>query len=471
MQLLVLIVNLVFYLAFPLHDGAILHKDSMSYVTMDISREPLYPLFLALLRRLFGVESATNEQGSIVGLDGYLFAAVLIQAVAAAFAAFCVFRLFRSFGKTKRQGWLLGLAANACIWAPELLNRFYAARASGYTESIMTEGLGIPFFLLFMVELFNVFRDHRKRDFVLLLVLMFLCVSLRKQLAVTVLTFGAAAFFGDLIGRRRAGRFLAAVIGAVLVLAGSALFDCTYNYFVHGAFAQHTGNAMGIDCVLLYTADESDAALFPEGELRDLFVSMEAEMKERQLRMVDVPADADWMARTDHFADSYDVIGYDVLNQAMFDYMTSHPELGDSTVQWFGGIDRMEVQLRNCLLRQNPSRFLSLWRMEAAEGLVNTILRKSVRFAYAAIALYTLYLLLMLALLFRRRRLMKGNQIAPEALAVSDTLRMAALLLLAIVINTLVVSALIFPQTRYMIYGMGLFYAVLFLMLVKMFRG
>jgi len=35
-----------------------------------------------------------------------------------------------------------------------------------------------------------------------------------------------------------------------------------------------------------------------------------------------------------------------------------------------------------------------------------------------------------------------------------------------IIINSLVVSAVIFPQARYMIYGMGLFYTALMLLII-----
>ncbi|MCM1040111.1 MAG: hypothetical protein NC434_12390 [Ruminococcus sp.] len=43
-----LAVCLLFYLLFPFFDGPIWCVDSASYVYMDISREPLYPTFLAL---------------------------------------------------------------------------------------------------------------------------------------------------------------------------------------------------------------------------------------------------------------------------------------------------------------------------------------------------------------------------------------------------------------------------------------
>lgn len=47
-----LAVSFLFYLMFPLYDGPVWCVDSASYVSMNISREPLYPTFLALVRKV-----------------------------------------------------------------------------------------------------------------------------------------------------------------------------------------------------------------------------------------------------------------------------------------------------------------------------------------------------------------------------------------------------------------------------------
>lgn len=51
---ILLAASFLFYLLFPLLDGPVWCVDSASYVTMDISREPLYPTFLALARNISG---------------------------------------------------------------------------------------------------------------------------------------------------------------------------------------------------------------------------------------------------------------------------------------------------------------------------------------------------------------------------------------------------------------------------------
>ena len=102
-DLLILAVFTVFYLFFFFLDGAVLHADSHSYLYMDISREPVYPLFLAALRGLFGEESF---------LSATSFLQNLVNAACSAYLAIVLIReffgpagdLFSSSDKAKETG-------------------------------------------------------------------------------------------------------------------------------------------------------------------------------------------------------------------------------------------------------------------------------------------------------------------------------------------------------------------------------
>ena len=63
-----------FYLFFAFYDGPVWTKDSLSYASMNITREPLYPTFLWLFRQAFGEES-------------YLMPVIIAQSILAAYAA------------------------------------------------------------------------------------------------------------------------------------------------------------------------------------------------------------------------------------------------------------------------------------------------------------------------------------------------------------------------------------------------
>ena len=68
---------IVFYVGFALLDGPHTYPDSSGYMSMSLAREPMYPLFLGLLRLIFGRW----------GEGAWLQSAVVAQSLIAAWAA------------------------------------------------------------------------------------------------------------------------------------------------------------------------------------------------------------------------------------------------------------------------------------------------------------------------------------------------------------------------------------------------
>ena len=130
---------LLFYLIFPFLDGPVWCVDSNSYAAMDITREPLYPTFLWVFRRMFG-------EGN------YLMPVVAVQSVLGAYAAW---KLAVTVKEYKEGSRILAVLAVCFQIGVVLLNRFVAKRGSSYTVSIMTEGMGFPLYVLFIVQLYN----------------------------------------------------------------------------------------------------------------------------------------------------------------------------------------------------------------------------------------------------------------------------------------------------------------------------
>ena len=245
-----LLLSLSFYLGFALADGPVLCVDTQSYLDMDYSREPLYPLFLAGLRAVFG--TAPSRYGA--DIPRYLVAAVLVQAVA---MAVCVWYFVRVIGSTavdargeewssigfrkaggtgnasagrsgEREGFRTFLLFSIC-WGVDLLNRFAARRGSMYMESIMTESFAIPLFLVFLACAYLFFRTHRPGRLIACTVLMFVLISLRKQMAVSAVILVCFSLLYDLIRRRRWKPFAACVLAAGIAFGGAALADYGYN--------------------------------------------------------------------------------------------------------------------------------------------------------------------------------------------------------------------------------------------------
>lgn len=520
--LFLLFCSATFYLFFIILDGPIWCRDSQGYVDLSPRRPYLYPLFLSGIRRL------TSEQSLRNGLPAYLFYAGVVQALVNAYAAFftaqTVYRIAGG-GRREKRANTMALFALLFQFAVSLLNRFGAARGSMYAETVMSESLAMPIFSLLICHLVLALRAEfapeaggrrgAMRGMVLPLLFvagdLFLLLGLRSQL-VFCLPLVAFSFFVQDVwpkNRRRPLRFGILLLLLLLVFVGNGRAECLYNEKIHGFFAEHTGKHEAVLCTLLYTCSEQDAEEMTvlrdpvsekdisgerdssgEGEgsdgtetsdvgqekvslLRALFVAC----KERGVRMADVPAGADWVETASHYADSYDIIGYDILIPTVETFVKEHPEdfhwdeqthrmiwekekktdanakeKQDEQMRVELAYDTVSGELVKLLLHQNPLPFLRLYAYNIVKGLVCTNGRMMPALIPLCLFLYGLYFLFYLWI-----RKKKEREIA----------LFAEVVFLAIAFNVGMVGAVIFPQPRYMIYSMGLFYTAGMLMVVN----
>ena len=523
--LFLLFCSATFYLFFIFLDGPIWCRDSQGYVDLSPRRPYLYPLFLSGMRRL------TSEQSLRNGLPAYLFYAGVVQALVNAYAVFftaqTVYRIAGG-GRREKRANTMALFALLFQFAVSLLNRFGAARGSMYAETVMSESLAMPIFSLLICHLVLALRVEfapeaggrrgSMRGMVLPLLFvagdLFLLLGLRSQL-VFCLPLVAFSFFVQDVwskNRRRPLRFGILLLLLLLVFAGNGRAECLYNEKIHGFFAEHTGKHEAVLCTLLYTCSEQDAEEMTvlrdpvsekdisgekdssgKGEasertgisdvgqekvslLRALFVAC----KERGVRMADVPAGADWVETASHYADSYDIIGYDILIPTVETFVKEHPEdfhWDDQTHRMIWekekktdanagaseakqdeqmgvelAYDTVSGELVKLLLHQNPRPFLRLYAYNIVKGLVCTNGRMMPALILFCLFLYGLYFLFYLWI-----RKKKEREIA----------LFAEVVFWAIAFNVGMVGAVIFPQPRYMIYSMGLFYTAGMLMVVN----
>lgn len=454
---ILLCVSIGFYLLYPLLDGPVWCVDSGGYVSMHITREPLYPAFLALCRGL----------GRVLRVDA-LVITVVLQSVLAGFTAWYAGKAVRDMKNGSR---VLQLAAILFQFAVTLLCRFAAGRGSAYTDSILTEGVGLSLYVLFMISLFLYVRMRRSRHLWLTFLFSFLLISLRKHMMITLLIMGITFTWYILIRERQIRKFLclAAMIAAVLI-AGK-VFDRTYQYAVRGEWMEHSGNSMGILCTLLYSSDvEKDQTLFEDETVRALYLEIMRQADAQQLLYK--YAGSGWLTVSGHYADSYDRIGYGIINPVVAGYIQEYSET--ETARKF---DAVCGEMSRTLMRQRPVPLLKVYVYNLWKGLVNSIAQANRLLSlYAAAAYLTAgvmawYLVRRGSALQRRIRSVpdKGSMQEEESVQavsgeIGTSLCFTFIVMTGIVVNALVVGIVIFAQPRYMIYSMGLFYTAVCMM-------
>lgn len=379
--------------------------------------------------------------------------AVILQSLLAGFTTWFTGLTVK---KIKDQSTLLQIAAIVFQLAVSLLCRFAANRGSVYTDCIMTEGLGLSLFVLFILELYLYIVIGRKRYLLWTMILSFLLISLRKQMMITILIMGAVFGWYFLIRNRKIQKFVCLVLLMISVLITCKLADRLYNYVVRDAWIEHCHNSMGILCTLLYSSDsEKDQDLFEDEAVKELYLEIMEQADERTLLYG--YAEGDWLSVSAHYADSYDAIGYGIINPIVDGYIDTYYDLTE--VEAALKYDEICGEMTRALLRQNIMPMIRVYVYNVWKGLVNSIARAGHLLSLYAVAAY-LDLGISAWYLMRQKRKIKEMKEQIER-----SLVFAFIVMMGIAVNSFVVGAIIFTQPRYMIYSMGLFYtayAILF---------
>lgn len=460
-----LIVLAIIFLGQVLIDGPIICVDSPSYLEMNFSREPVYPLFLLAFRTLF---ERMNITGTAYGQPAYLLAVVIVQSLLWIWAIWKLGTyVYRNFNA------LLGCLAVFFQIGVAFLNRYIAARRSMYSECIMTEALAMPLFLIANIYLWDLFEEYKASTLIKLLLVTVLIASIRKQMLIVLLTWMFVAFviFLFVRSRRDPGKFLTCLILGVVAFISAIMLDRGYNYAVRGVFAGHTGNSTGAIDTLMYTATPESKALFAKysdseefPHLDELYSEIYDICHENGYMVETSPGftsredlavlNYDWVALVDHYAEVYDHIGFDVMIPSGDAYVAKYfPEL--DYVHAKIKENAVEKEIMNVLLLDDLKKLFTeeghAFRVVFAANVLKAFVISNANTSPRILTkvsgiIYLLFLTVFIVCLLRRK---------------DRAARICFIVFAGLAINCVITGSMIFPQPRYMCYSMGLFYLTL----------
>lgn len=441
--------SLLFYLFFAVYDGVVICADSPSYINMHISREPLYCIFLALLRTVFShadlavLFCTRNDMLSLT-------VAVYIQSVLAAFAAWCLAKyLYREFSLGRFE-----TAVVMCIpLLTSLLCRFAAKRASMYSNSIMTEGIACSLFLIFTRYLLDFYYNRRKKSLILASVLSFLLIATRKQMYITLILLFCVACAVCIRQKKNILKDgICLVVCVLFIVGGNLILDNGYNYIVRGEAGTHSSDNRFFATMCFYTAERESGERIEDKEARELFYQIYDACDAQGF--LKHSAQKGWYNRVTHFGDHYDHIQINTMWPAIQQYVYANYE--GNPVDLEEKVDEITNQIIRGVLPDVWVKVAGCFIDNCLSGFITTVSKRSPILIVYAVFVYALYLFLTVW------------QVVKDT---TGKLSFLALYVLAsIVVNVAVVSMVIFCQTRYAIYNMPLFYIALFLMFMKKLR-
>lgn len=426
-----LIGAILFYLSWYFIDGIQLSNDSTGYINMSLSREAMYVLFLSSMRSLFGE-------------NNYLHIVIIIQSMIAGYAMWKVVWVVKKYSGSK---YVLPIGATIIQIAVVLLCRFIASRQACYSNEIATEGLSISIFLLFIIQLFLVLKERKRRNIILLFVLSILLVNIRKQL---IITFGIMAMVFTIycfIREIKVKVYLKLLLLIFLSFMVSNTISKIYSYSISGEFIGQTKKYESLLNNTLYTSDIEDIKHFDD-EVKVIASELIQQVVDLGLNKF-ANQDKTLIGSYQHYENSYDKIGYGIVNVKVEEYVRENYQLDQLGIDL--KIDEINGKIAKTLLKDNGIDMIQVAFNNAIIGMVNSVAKVTMMGIIYTFLIIVSYVLLF-CLIYRKHK-------------ITNSILFAFIVGCSIIVNVGAVSITIFAQNRYMLYNMPLFYIAIIWML------
>lgn len=415
-----------------------IYNDSNQYIAMHIHREPLYSFFLWIFRSLFGETKYLD----------------IVRFLQNGLAAFSVIWLAESLKKRFAFGQWMEALVCLILLAPHIITPVFSASGLVLSNGVISEALGLPLFYLFTAQCMKMVYT-RQRGAALSSLLLSLFLSLvRGQMMFTILLWLVFAGAVVIVEKKKlAKRLLICVVCIALAFGTRTLLVKSYNLVFNGYFINNTFGSVGLLANILYAADEEDAERIVDRDARVMFELSYRLAKEQGATYQDAPEG--FFNRAAHLEKWHDAIKFEMIEEpwrqlhdreGFIDYI---PENVES--------DRIAATIVKSLLPAVLGRWLYDYLALACYGLIRSIAVVHPLLNWYALTAYLAYIVLA-ALAWRKNH----N---------SNAVWLAAFSLLAVLANVFATSMIIMCLSRYVIYGLPLFYVSGLMLLYELAGG
>ena len=429
---------LLFFAALWLLGTTGIYNDSNQYIAMHIHREPLYSFFLWIFRSLFGETKYLD----------------IVRFLQNGLAAFSVIWLAESLKKRFDFGQWMEALVCLILLAPHIITPVFSASGLVLSNGVISEALGLPLFYLFTAQCMKMVYT-RQRGAALSSLLLSLFLSLvRGQMMFTILLWLVFAGAVVIVEKKKlAKRLLICVVCTALAFGTRTLLVKSYNLVFNGYFINNTFGSVGLLANILYAADEEDAERIADQDARVMFELSYRLAKEQGATYQDAPEG--FFNRAAHLEKWHDAIKFEMIEEpwrqlhdreGFIDYI---PENVES--------DRIAATIVKSLLPAVLGRWLYDYLALACYGLIRSIAVVHPLLNWYALTAYLAYIVLA-ALAWRKNH----N---------SNAVWLAAFSLLAVLANVFATSMIIMCLSRYVIYGLPLFYVSGLMLLYELAGG
>ena len=415
-----------------------IYNDSNQYIAMHIHREPLYSFFLWIFRSLFGETKYLD----------------IVRFLQNGLAAFSVIWLAESLKKRFDFGQWMEALVCLILLAPHIITPVFSASGLVLSNGVISEALGLPLFYLFTAQCMKMVYTRQRGAALSSLLLSLLLSLVRGQMMFTILLWLVFAGAVVIVEKKKlAKRLLICVVCTALAFGTRTLLVKSYNLVFNGYFINNTFGSVGLLANILYAADEEDAERIVDQDARVMFELSYRLAKEQGATYQDAPEG--FFNRAAHLEKWHDAVKFEMIEEpwrqlhdreGFIDYI---PENVES--------DRIAATIVKSLLPAVLGRWLYDYLALACYGLIRSIAVVHPLLNWYALTAYLAYIVLA-ALAWRKNH----N---------SNAVWLAAFSLLAVLANVFATSMIIMCLSRYVIYGLPLFYVSGLMLLYELAGG
>lgn len=410
--------------------GVCYTPDSYGYMAMDIIREPLYPLFLAILRKIFG--------------EGiYPILVVILQILLAIYAVF-------SFCKniTKRfniKGKYIG-----CVYFLMYIYYFMALPLYIIIRldsplvtaplAILTEGVTYSLYLLYIKSLILAGCDKDYKNLSIAMGYACFMSLIRAGLMSTIIATVVVGIYISITGKNKIKKSMTVVGASILTFAFIFIFENVYFLVAHKHLMTHTYGAVTTLSNIMYTADETDKDKIEDESLKEIFTATYKEMNENGCGY-NVEPYLNLIERGIHIEKSHDFIKFTPFETAInkkYTELNITNEIEKSVYR-----DNIARKLSKILIKEHIGRWLEGYISLCIQGYIRTVAYAPQSFLMRIFTCMMTILYIVGLVLFRKNK------------DVITYLLITVLSIFGIVLST---SLVIMCMTRYMVYNFVIFY-------------
>jgi len=253
--------NCIFYLlAFALATlldlafGTIMSPDSSSYISYSIERPPLYPGIISLFKIVFGS----------YGIKSLIFFQLYGGLSVCAWVVYKLDELFQGIHSSKFLVFLV-------LVFPYCVHPYYG-------NTILSEAIAYPLFLIMFICVLEVIINNRKQYLYALPIAISLLILTRAQFFFMVPWFVLFCFYMIFLRRDIINRPVAIMLMLLCTILPITI-DKTARYFVHGTFSSPPYLMQQLLMVPLVASDIKAADSISDPGMRALFIEIKTKMK------------------------------------------------------------------------------------------------------------------------------------------------------------------------------------------------